>query len=76
MSNISENVKTRKIEYTSEDLKKIEDAVGEIRSLAMTARSSTEKENRRCLQEITFQANSIINRLNNGLIMDEVELSR
>ena len=75
MSNISENVKTRKIEYTSEDLKKIEDAVGEIRSLAMTARSSTEKENRRCLKEIIFQTNSITNLMLNG-DMDEVELSR
>ena len=76
MSDIPKNIITRKIEYTSEDLEKVEDALGEIKSLAMEARMVTEKENRRCLKDIIFQANSITNLLHNGEIMDEVELSR
>ena len=76
MSDIPENIKTLKIEYGSEDLQKLEDALGEIKSLAMEARMVTEKENRRCLKDIIFQANSITNLLHNGEIMDEVELSR
>ena len=76
MSNIPENIKTLKIEYTSEDLKKVEDAVGEIRSLAMQAWMGTEKKSRQCLKEIVLQTNSITNLMLNGVIMDAVELSR
>ena len=65
-----------KIEYDSEDLQKLEDALGEIKSLAMRARMGTEKESRHCLKEILFQANSITNLMLTGVIMDEVELSR
>jgi len=67
---------TLKIEYASKDLKKIEDALGEIKSLAMRARMGTEKECRDCLKDIVFQTNSITNLMLNGEIMDEVELSR
>lgn len=67
---------TRKIEYGSEDFQKIEDALGEIRALAMRARMGTEKESHRCLKDIIFQTNYITNQLLNGVIMDEVELSR
>jgi len=67
---------TRKIKYTSEDLGKMEDALGKIKLLAMKARMDTDEERMNRLQEITFQTNSIITLLNNGLIMDEVELSR
>jgi len=67
---------TLKIEYASEDLQKIEDALGEIKSLAMKARMGTEKESHRYLKEIIFRANSITNLMLNGEIMDEVELSR
>lgn len=76
MSNISGNVKTLKIEYSSEDLQNITDALGEIRSLAMRARMATEKESRLCLKDIIFQTNYITNQLLNGDIMDKVELSR
>jgi len=76
MSNIPENIKTLKIEYDSEDLKKVEDAIGEIKSLALKARMGTEKECRDCLKDIVFQTNSITNLLLNGLILDDVEISR
>jgi len=76
MSSIPENIKTLKIEYDSEDLKKVEDAVGEIRSLAMQAWMGTEKESRHCLKEIVLQTNSITNLMLNGVIMEAVELSR
>lgn len=76
MSSISGNVKTRKIEYSSEDFQNIEDALNKIRALAMRARMATEKEARLCLKDIIFQTNYITNQLLNGEIMDAVELSR
>ena len=65
-----------KIEYGSEDLQNIEDALGKIRALAMRARMAPEKEARLCLKDIIFQTNSITNLMLNGEIMDAVELSR
>ena len=67
---------TLKIEYDSEDVRKVEDALVEIKSLAMKARMGTERECRLYLKDIIFQANSITNLMLNGVIMDEVELSR
>ena len=64
------------IEISKQNFKAIEDSAGEIKALIVRARMGTDRERMNCLQQINFQANSIINRLNNGLIMDEVELSR
>ena len=76
MSSIPENIKTPKIEYDTEDVRKVEDALVEIKSLAMKARMGTERECRLCLKDIIFQTNSITNLMLNGVILDEVELSR
>ena len=64
------------IEISEEDFKGIEDAAGEIKALVVRARMGTDQERKDCLQQINFKANSIINLLNNGLIDNEVELSR
>jgi DNA-directed RNA polymerase subunit RPC12/RpoP len=65
-----------KIEYDSEDLKKVENSLAEIKSLAMRARLGTESECRQCLKDVILQANVLTNLLLNGVILDEVELSR
>jgi len=64
------------IEYSETDIKEIEDKVGEIKALATKARMGSDTEARLCLQEIITQANGVANLLNNGLFVDEVELSR
>jgi len=63
------------VKITSEDLKKIEDKVVEIRSLAIKMRMGTDLECRCCLKEIINLSSSVLNLLNDP-IMDEVELSR
>ena len=67
---------TLKIEYDSEDLKAIENALGIIKSLAMKAWMGTDRECRLCLKDIIFQTNSITSRMLNGELINEVELSR
>lgn len=70
------------IEISENDFKAIEESVREIKALVVRYRMGTDqqktenKEN--LLSSINYQANRILNQLNNGLIVneEEVELSR
>ena len=71
------------VEISEQDFKGIEENVGEIKALVVRLRMGTDEqkvENREdLLASINYQANSIINLLNNGLILtdeEQVELSR
>jgi len=69
-----------KIEYDSEDLKNVDDALGEIKAAIVRLRMGTDQQKTEKREElltwINYQANSIQNLLLNGVILDDVEISR
>jgi len=71
------------VELSEKDYRAIEDHLGEIKALVVRLRMGTDQqkaENKEdLLSSVTYQANSIINLLHNGLILtneENVELSR
>lgn len=67
------------VEISEEDFKAIEEAIGNIKASVVEIRMGSERDRGNHLQNINYQANSIINLLHNGILEEkerEVEARR